>query len=188
MIHIDDTKTPLEDLTAMLRPGDVVTHCFTGHPHGVVDDDGRVNEGVREAQQRGVIFDVGHGAGSFSFDVAEKAISQGFLPGNISSDLHIYNIEGPVFDQVTTLSKFMHLGISLYNVIRLSSETAARTMGLEGSIGTLNVGAEGDATILRLEEGSFTLTDSRSVSVQASLRLSHVDTIKGGKTYRPWLK
>ena len=147
MIHIGDTKTPLEDLTAMLRPGDVVTHCFTGHPHGVVDDDGRVNEGVREAQQRGVIFDVGHGAGSFSFDVAEKAISQGFLPGNISSDLHIYNIEGPVFDQVTTLSKFMHLGISLCNVIRLSSETAARTMGLEGSIGTLNVGAEGDATI-----------------------------------------
>ena len=188
MIHIGDSKTPLEELTAMLRPGDVVTHCFTGLPNGVLDDAGRVVAGVKEAQRRGVVFDVGHGAGSFSFDTAEKAISQGFMPGNISSDLHIYNIEGPVFDQVTTLSKFMHLGVSLYNVIRLSTETAAKTMGVGDRLGTLKVGADGDVAILRLDEGSYTLTDSTGVSVQAHQRLSHVQTIRRGQVYRPWLR
>ena len=188
MIHIGDSKTPLEELTAMLRPGDVVTHCFTGLPNGVLDDAGRVVAGVKEAQRRGVVFDVGHGAGSFSFDTAEKAISQGFMPGNISSDLHIYNIEGPVFDQVTTLSKFMHLGVSLYNVIRLSTETAAKTMGVGDRLGTLKVGAEGDVAILRLDEGNYTLTDSIDVSVEAHQRLSHVQTIRRGQVYRPWLR
>ena len=188
MIHIGDSKTPLEELTAMLRPGDVVTHCFTGLPNGVLNDAGRVIEGVKEAQRRGVVFDVGHGVGSFSFDTAEKAISQGFMPGNISSDLHIYNIGGPVFDQVTTLSKFMHLGVSLYNVIRLSTETAAKTMGVGDRLGTLKVGAEGDVAILRLGEGSYTLTDSIDVSVEAHQRLSHVQTISRGRVYRPWLR
>ena len=121
MIHVGGTKTPLEKLTAMLRPGDVVTHAFHGRSHGILDDAGRVLDGIREAESRGIVFDIGHGQGSFSFDVAEKALAQGFYPGNISSDLHIYNIEGPVFDQITTLSKFMHLGMSLEDVVRLSN-------------------------------------------------------------------
>jgi dihydroorotase len=188
MMHVGDTKTPLEELTAMLRPGDVVTHSFHGNPHGILDDAGKVFFGVVEAQRRGVVFDVGHGAGGFSFDVAEKALSLGFPPGNISSDLHLFNVEGPVFDQVTTLSKFLHLGMSLDEVVRLSTETTARVMGLEGRMGTLRVGAEGDATILRLEEGQFTLTDSTGASVQARRRLSHLGTVKGGRVYRwrPW--
>ncbi len=187
MIHVGITKTPMEELTAMLRPGDAVTHSFHGHSHGILDDAGRVIDGIIEAQKRGIIFDIGHGAGSFSFDVAEKALAQGFYPGNISSDLHVYNIEGPVYDQVTTLSKFLHLGMSLDDVIRLSTETTARTMGLGGKLGTLKVGAEGDATILRLNEGQFTLTDSYGATVEARQKLGHETTIKGGRVYKPWL-
>ena len=188
MVHVGDTKTPMEELAAMLRPGDVVTHCFHGHPHGVLDDAGRVIDGIKDAQQRGVVFDIGHGKGSFSFDIAEKAISGGFFPGNISSDLHVYNIEGPVFDQVTALSKFMWLGMSLYDVVRLSTETTARTMRMGDRVGTLKVGADGDVAILRLEEGRTTLTDSVGRSVTARQRLSHVRTIKNGRVYRPWLR
>ena len=185
MIHIGDTKTPLEELAALLRPGDVITHCFTGRPHGVMDDAGRVFAGLREAQDRGVVFDIGHGQGSFSFDVTEKALSQGFYPGNISSDLHIYNIEGPVFDQLTTLSKFIYLGMSLEEVIRLSTESAARVMGKADRLGTLRVGAEGDVTLIRQEEGDCTLTDAANRTVQSRQRLTHVLTGKGGKVYRP---
>ncbi len=188
MIHVGNSATPLEKLVAMLRPGDVVTHAFHGHPHGILDDAGRVKEEYREAQSRGVIFDIGHGAGSFAFEVAEKAISQGFLPNNISSDIHVYNIQGPVFDQVTTLSKFLHMGMSLEDVIALSTSVTAKAMGKADSIGTLRVGAEGDATIMRLEEGRFTLTDSTRVSVEAPRRLTHVHTVRGGRLYRPWLR
>ena len=187
MIHVGITKTPMEDLTAMLRPGDAVTHSFHGNSHGILDDAGRVIDGIVESQKRGIIFDIGHGAGSFSFDVAEKALAQGFYPGNISSDLHAYNIEGPVHDQVTTLSKFLHLGLSLDNVIRLSTETTARTMGLANKLGTLKVGAEGDVTILRLDEGRFALTDSYGATVEARQKLGHDNTVKGGRLYRPWL-
>ena len=188
MIHIGNSKTSLEELVELLRPGDVVTHAFTGHPHGVLDDAGKVIPGILEAQRRGVVFDIGHGAGSFSFDVAEKALSQGFFPNNISSDLHVYNIEGPVFDQVSVLSKFMWLGMSIDDAVRLSTETTANTMGLGDGLGTLRVGAEADVALLRQEEGRFTFTDAMERSVTADKRLSHVKTIKAGRVYRPWLR
>ena len=183
----------------MLRPGDVVTHAFHGIEDRIINGSGRVREGVVEAQRRGVVFDVGHGMGGFSFDTAEKAVSQGFLPGNISTDLHIYSVEGPVFDLLTTLSKFMHLGMSLDEVIRRSTETTAGIMGLGDGLGTLRVGATGDVSVLRLEEGRFTLTDrytkkrtiggmdwAAPISVQGSRRLTHVKTVAAGRIYRPW--
>ncbi len=186
MVHVKDTVTPLEDLVAMLRPGDVVTHAFHGKSEGLLDDGGRVIEGLREAQQRGVVFDVGHGSGSFSFDVAEKAMAQGFMPDNISSDLYNRNVDGPVFDLLTVLSKFMFLGMSVYDVVRRSTETAAQIIGMGDRLGTLRTGAEGDATVMRLEEGAFDLTDSGGRrTVQSKQRLSHVLTIKSGKVYRP---
>ena len=187
MIHVGNTRTPLEELTSMLRPGDVVTHSFHGLPHGVLDDSGRVLDGIREARQRGVIFDIGHGAGSFSFATAEKALADGFAPGCISSDLHVYNIEGPVFDLLTTMTKFMHLGMTLGDVVRLSTQAPAAAMGLSESLGTLKVGAAADVTIVSLDEGRFILTDSEGVSVEARSALTHVRTIRDGRIYRPWL-
>ena len=169
----------------MLRPGDVVTHSYHGNTYGILDDAGRVMDGFKEARRKGVVFDVGHGAGSFSFDVAESALSEGFYPGNISSDIHIYNIEGPVFDQVTTISKFMWLGMSLEDVVRLTTESTARLIGADG-VGSLKAGSVGDATIMRRDEGRFILTDSVGRSVTANDKLVHVQTIKSGRVYRPW--
>jgi len=186
MIHVGGTNTPLVGLTSMLRHGDVVTHSYHGNPHGVLDESGRVIDGIREARQRGVVFDIGHGAGSFSFATAEKALADDFAPGCISSDLHVYNIEGPVFDQLTTMTKFLHLGMSLDDVVRLSTQAPATTMGLSESLGTLKVGAAADATVVSLDEGRFTLTDSLGVSVEARSSLTHVRTIRDGRIYRPW--
>lgn len=187
MIHVKDTVTPLEELAAMLRPGDVVTHAFHGKADGLLDDRDGVVDGLRDAQQRGVIFDVGHGSGSFSFDVAEKAMAQGFLPDNISSDLYHTNVEGPVFDLLTVLSKFMYLGMSVYDVVQRCTETAARAIGMDGKLGTLTPGAEGDAVVMALEEGEFALSDAgRRRTVKAKQRLGHVLTVKGGRRYRPW--
>ena len=168
-----------------LRPGDLVTHTFHGLTDGILDDAGKVNDAILDAQRRSVVFDVGHGAGSFSFRVAEKAFARGFFPGNVSGDLHRYNADGPVFDQVTTLSKFLHMGMPLPEVVRLSTAATAKTMGIAERLGTLKAGAVGDATVLRMDEGGFSLADAMKVSVEARKRLTHVRTVRSGRIYRP---
>ena len=188
-------------LLAMLRTGDVVTHCFHGFADGVLEDSGAVLEGLAEAQGRGVIVDLGHGGGGFSLKAAEKAVASGLLPDTISSDVHTVSIEGPVYDLLTTMTKMLYLGLSLEEVVRRSTETPARALGLDDRLGTLRVGAEGDAAVLRLEEGRFELVDRISpmtklgstrwepgVRFEAPRRLSHVRTILRGRVYRPWLR
>ena len=95
MVHIGGTRSPLPDILAMLKKGDVITHSFAARSGGILDDRGRVLPEVRSAVASGVHLDVGHGAGSFSFDTAEKALRQELLPGTISSDVHQYNVMGP---------------------------------------------------------------------------------------------
>ena len=116
-------------ILAMLKKGDVITHSFHGHKNGILDDGGRILPDVHKAVSNGVNIDVGHGAGSFSFDTAEKAMAQDLIPGTISSDLHQFNVNGPVFDLATTLSKFMHLGLSLEQVIERCTTNPARLFG-----------------------------------------------------------
>ncbi len=200
MIHVGNTATPLEELCKMLRPGDVVTHSFGGFEDVLIDESGKVRDGFKEAARRGVVFDVGHGGGGFSFTNAERAIADGLPPGNISTDLHQGSIGGPVFDMVTTMSKFLYLGLSLDEVVRLTTQSTAAIMGMGDTLGTLAVGAAGDATMLRLAEGRFPLVDRVSTSLrfqnlkweapvraEARQRLEHVDTVRGGRMYRPWL-
>ena len=184
MVHVGNTHSPLERILERLRPGDIMTHSFHGHRHGILDDAGRVLAAAVEAKARGVIFDVGHGAGSFSFDVGEKALSQGFGPDTISIDLHVYNLKGPVFDLATTLSKYLHLGLSLDEVVRLGTEAPARAIGLGDRLGSLRVGCEGDAALLRMEEGRFTFTDSFKKTATGRRRLVPVAVVKGGRVYK----
>ena len=200
MTHVGNSPTTLPKLMSMLRPGDVVTHAFHGFEDGVLEESGAVVEGMKEAQARGVVIDVGHGGGSFSFKSAEKALANDVLPDTISTDISTFTIEGPVYDFATTLTKFMHFGMSLEEVVRRSTETPAHVLGLAGTIGTLKVGAEGDVTVMREEEGRFPLVDRLSpmtrmgntrweagTCMQASRRLVHVHTVKGGALYRPWI-
>jgi len=184
MVHIGRTPSPLPRILEMMRPGDIITHSFTGHAPNILDEDGNVLPGARRARERGVVFDQGHGAGSHSFDVARKALAQGFGPSTISSDLHIYSLEHPVHDLATCISKYMHFGVSLDEAVRLSTEAPAEIIGMSGRVGTLKAGAEGDLAAFRLEEGSFTFTDSYENSVEGTRRLVPVITVKGGEVYR----
>ena len=183
MAHIGGTHTPLEDLLPVLRPGDVITHCFHGREGGVLDEKGRVRPAVLAAVGRGVHLDVGHGAGSFVFEVAEKAIKQGLLPGTISSDLHQFNIHGPVFDLATTLSKFLHLGLTLEQVIARVTSHPARTFGFAGGLGTLREGAEADVAVFSLREGDYPFVDATRNRRIGHRKLFPVATIKSGRLY-----
>jgi dihydroorotase len=159
MAHIDEPPPSYEDVLARLRSGDVLTHCFRPFPNAPVTGQGAVKPAVIEARKRGVLFDVGHGMGSFSFKIARAMLDAGFMPDTISSDVHLLNLEGPVFDQATTLSKFLNLGTPLTDVIRATTANAAAAIR-RPELGTLRPGSAGDATVFRLSDGKFTYVDS----------------------------
>ena len=159
MAHIDEPPPSYEDVLARLRPGDVLTHCFRPFPNAPVTGQGAVKPAVIEARKRGILFDVGHGMGSFSFKIARAMLDAGFMPDTISSDVHLLNLEGPVFDQATTLSKFLSLGTPLIDVIRATTVNAAAAIR-RPELGTLRPGSAGDATVFTVKEGNFTYVDS----------------------------
>ena len=185
MIHIGGSYTPLGDLLKLMKKGDVVTHSYNDHPHGLLDHAGKITPEVREARQRGVLFDLGHGAGSFSFDIAEKCLGDGFPPDTISSDLYTANINGPVYDLTTTLSKFLLLGMNLRDIITRCTVNSARTFKFGADIGTLKPGAEADVSVLELREGEFRFTDSVAKSRTGRQKLFPVVTVRGGKLFYP---
>lgn len=180
MVHIGSMPGPLPEALALLRGGDIVTHCFHGRQTGVLDENGKLLDEVREARREGIIFDIGHGAGSFSFKTARTALDSDFPPDVISSDLHASSINGPVFDMPTTLSKFLHLGMPLEDVIEKATTVPAKVIGRE-ELGTLKVGTTGDVAVFELVEGEFELRDADRNTVTANQRLMPVLTIKEGK-------
>ena len=186
MIHIGGTNHSLEEIFGKLRQGDIVTHSFTPNPPGIIGDDGKVIAAALEARERGVVFDVGHGAGSFGFEVAEAAMEEGFQPATISSDVHRANIRGPVYDLATTLSKYLFLGLSLDEVIAMGTEAPARAIGRLGEVGTLKVGAEADVAVLRLREGPVELVDARGARRTGNQLLVPVETLRAGRRFSPY--
>lgn len=182
MVHVGDTPMPLTQILETMRGGDVLTHCFHGRLQGILDEQGKVTPEVTKAIERGIVFDVGHGRGSFSFDVAKKALAQQVLPGTISSDVHRYNIHGPVYDLTTTMSKFLLLGVPLDGVIRMTTARPAAALGMKGFIGTLLPGASGDVTIMELREGRFTFHDAHGVAIDGIQKLVPVHVIVKGES------
>ena len=143
-----------------LRPGDVLTHCYRPFPNSLLRSDGAVREEAQLARERGVTFDIGHGAGSFGFHACRGLLAAGFRPDVISSDVHVLNIDGPAFDLLTTLSKFLVLGVDLNALVEAVTAAPARAIR-RPSLGTLAVGTEGDATIVDIEQGEFEFHDTR---------------------------
>lgn len=183
MAHIGGSHSPLRQILAMLQEGDVITHAFREGDGGILDAGGTVRPEVHDAVARGIRLDVGHGANGFSFATAEAALRQGVAPDVISSDLHAYNYRGPVFDLVTTLSKFLDLGLTVEQVIARATVGPCRIFAFPKGTGTLSEGAIADITVLRLEEAPVTFLDSQAVRRQASRQLRVVATLKAGRIY-----
>ena len=161
MVHVGQTESPLPEILKLLRPGDIVTHLYAPPPHGMLDDAGRVLPEVREARQRGVLFDVGNGrSGHITWDVAEKAMQQGFLPDTISSDLTAPGRTDRVFDFPTVLSKFLLLGMPLDQVIARATVNAAKALPIFADLGTLRKNGPADVAIFELRTGSFEFVDN----------------------------
>jgi len=183
MAHLDHPPPSRLEVLSRLRRGDIITHCFRPFPNAPVAPDGAVREEVAAARERGVVFDIGHGGGSFGFRTAEAMLAAGFLPDVISSDVHAMSINGPAFDQITTMSKLLSLGMTLDAVIRAGTIGAAKAIGRE-DIGHFGAAAAGDATIIDLAEGAFDYRDVLGETRRGRLRLSASGLVVDGKRFR----
>jgi dihydroorotase len=180
MCHIDHPPPSYEEVIGMLRPGDVLTHAFRPFPNAPITAQGKVKPAVLEARARGVLFDIGHGKGSFSFKTARAMLANGFMPDTISSDVHALCIDGPAYDQVTTMSKFLCMGMPLTEVIKQSTVNAAMALK-RPELGSLKPGSVGDATILSVKEGEFDYEDVLGEHMTGTKRIVADGTVIGGK-------
>lgn len=181
MVHIGFAPPSLTEILSLLGEGDIVTHSFNGHQNRIVDDAGKIFPEVLAARARGVILDIGHGSGSFSFATARAMLKQGQYPDVISTDLYSANVDGPVFDLPTTLSKFLCLGMSLEQVIVAATQRPGRIIGREDGLGKLEVGGPGDVTILELLEGEFEFVDCHRQKLIGNRKLVSRGTVCRGR-------
>ncbi len=163
--------TPMEQILELTRPGDIVTHAFRrGGTGGVIGPDGRVSDYIRRAADRGILFDVGHGSGSFSFAATEAALKEKFPPTSISSDIHAYSALGPVFDLPTTMTKFLMMGVALEKVVELVTSAPAKAIH-KTDMGSLKPGSSADIAVFDLVQGAFNLVDSQGEVRKATQKL-----------------
>ena len=162
-----------------MRKGDILTHSFRPFPNNPSTAGGEVRKAVIDARERGIVFDIGHGMGSFAFKTAKVMLANGFLPDCISSDVHALCIDGPAFDLLTTMSKFLCLGMKLTDVVRAATETPARALRRE-NLSSLRPGSVGEASILALEQGTFDYVDSTGEHLAGGQRLTAAGVVING--------
>jgi dihydroorotase len=182
MVHVGDTAAPMPAILALLKPGDIVTHVYSPPPHGIFDDTGQVLPEVVAARRRGIRFDIGNGrVGHITWDVAEQAMRQKFLPDTISTDWTDAGRTDQVFDFPNVLSKFLMLGMPLGQVLERATINAAHTFAIFGDLGTLRVGAPADITILELRTGEFEFVDNPHTVRKGTTKLFTRATVFAGK-------
>jgi dihydroorotase len=184
MAHIDHPPPSYEEVLDRLRPGDVLTHAFRPFPNVPVDSQGKVKEAVLRARARGVRFDIGHGKGSFAFKTARGMLANGFYPDTISSDVHALCVNGPAFDQVTTLSKFLCMGMPLIDVIAATTVNAAVALK-RPELGSLKPGSVGDATILSIQQGEFDYVDVVGEHLRGDRKIVSKGVVIAGRWWHP---
>lgn len=167
-----------QDMLKKLQPGDIHTHVYA-QQFPVLNKDNKPNDFMFEARERGIIFDLGHGAGSFWFRQAIPAYQGGFGPDSISTDLHIGNVNGVVHDMITTMSKWLVMGMPLPEVIYRSTVTPANEIG-HPELGNLSVGAEADVAVLKLNEGEFGYVDCGHAKLMGTQKLTCEMTLRAG--------
>ena len=170
MCHIGgvESRELMSQILDLLRPGDILTHCYSGAPNNAgqgtnIVQDGRLLPAALAAKRRGVVFDIGHGGGSFDYTIAEAAIAQGAGPDTISSDIHVFSGNSPGMPYLTwVMSKFLNLGFTLEQVVAMATVNPARVIGRLPKLGTLQVGAPADVSVLELVEGPVRFVDTRN--------------------------
>ncbi len=179
MTHLDQPPPARHEIVQHLRRGDVLTHCFKPFPNAPIDGHRQIRADMLAARERGVVFDIGHGMGSLAFETASAMLEQGFLPDTISSDVHTLCVDGPAFDLLATLSKFLALGMRLEDVIRAATTRPAAAIGRD-DLGSLAPGAIGDATVLERRAGRHVHTDSLGETITADEHLVSAGIVTGG--------
>ncbi len=179
MTHIGTAPPSIDEVIEYLRPGDILTHCFTHQDMSIADAAGVVRPEIKALQEQGLVLDVGHGTGSFGYEIAELMMGQGIMPNVISSDIHQMAIQGPMFDLPTTLSKFINLGMSLADVIACATVNAAKAVHLENA-GTLEPGRPADIALFRLDEGEYRFHDVLMNERPGDKLLVNTMTLVGG--------
>jgi dihydroorotase len=195
MCHIGGVETGalMSDILDLLRPGDILTHAYSGAPNLAgaftnIVQDGRLLPAALAAKQRGVIFDVGHGGGSFDYTIAERAIEQGCPPDTISSDIHVFSGNTPGRPYLTwVMSKFLGLGFTLEQVLTMATISPAKVINRASKLGTLQVGAPGDVAIMELVEEPVSFVDTRNNTRTGKAYLKPVQTVTAGVPFgRPY--
>jgi dihydroorotase len=179
MVHIGAPPPRRKDILERLRPGDILTHCCRMFPNNATDSDRNIRKEVAEARERGIVFDVGHGRGSFDFDVARAMVDNGFVPDVLSSDVHVNSISGPAFDVLVTMSKFLSMGVPLSDVVAAATCNPAKAVA-RPDLGSLKPGSPGDAVVLSLDEGEFEYRDSLNATFIGNKKLAPESIIVGG--------
>src|SRR6476659_7107518 len=195
MCHIGGVETGalMSQILDLLRPGDILTHAYSGAPNIAgaftnIVQDGKLLPAALAAKQRGVIFDVGHGGGSFDFTVCEAAMQQGAPPDTISSDIHVFSGNSPGMPYLTwVMSKFLTLGFPVEQVVAMATTAPAKIINRAPKIGTLQIGAPGDVAIMELVEGQTSFVDTRNNKREGKLLLKPVQTVINGVPFgRPY--
>lgn len=186
MVHVGGGKPVtsrrmIQEALDLLGKGDILTHCFSSSNSIISQHNDLLISEVLDARKRGVIFDVGHGSRGFSFNVARRAISLGFLPDTISSDVHTRSIDGPAYDLLNTMSKFINLGVDLNDVVRAVTYEPARAININEKIGTLKTGSYADITVLEIEKGEFNFEDGEGEIIIGNQRFVNNRTIIRGE-------
>lgn len=180
MTHIGTAPPTYGDVVSMLRPGDILTHCFRPDPNSALGTDGKMLRQVRDARERGVLFDIAHGMGAFGYHTTEQALKDGFKPDLISSDVHVIAVEGPAFDLLHTMSKLLNCGLTLPEVIGMSANRPALAMR-RPELGHLGVGAPADISVLREVESNYEFEDVVGERRKGSTLLQPVAVYLGGR-------
>jgi len=188
MIHMGQSLSPLPDLLAVLKRGDIVTHIYSPPPHGIFDDAGRMLPAVLDARKRGVWFDVGNGLNKhITWDVAERAMRMGLTPDTISTDWVPTGRADQIFNLGTVASKFLMLGLPLERVVACVTSNAVKAMPAFAGLGTLAPGAVADVAVMEMEDGEFEFVDNSREKRTGRMKLVTKATFNGGRRVSPAL-
>ena len=189
MVHIGG-GVPVASVINELRAGDIITHCYRGDGDAtlgdtILDDQNIIRPEVQQARQQGILFDIGHGGGSFLFQTAKQALAQNFLPDVISTDIHSGSLNSPVYSLPETASKLFNLGIELPDIVRQTTTAAAAAIGRQDHLGTLKIGTVADLAAFEIQEGEFQFHDVRDNLEVGRKNIKPILTVRAGKVYRP---